>query len=126
MPRVPWTWIGMSSPLARQDDPPRLPGRAKRDAELCVEIARIHAEEFGIRGARKVWWQLLRVGFDVARCTVERPMRAIGLQGAVCSEKIRTTIPEPARPCPRDKVNRQCQASAPNRLWVSDYTCAAA
>ncbi|MGB3167764.1 MAG: IS3 family transposase [Alteraurantiacibacter sp.] len=107
---------------ARRDDPSRLVGRAKRDAELRVEIARVHAENFGVYGARKVWRQLKREGFEVARCTVERLMRAIGLQGAVRGKRIRTTIPDPAQPCPRDKVNRQFQAPAPNRLWVSDFT----
>ena len=107
---------------ARRDDPSRLPARARRDAELRVEIARVQAENFGVYGARKVWRQLLREGFEVARCTVERLMRAMGLRGAVRGKRIRTTIPDPARPCPRDKVNRQFQAPAPNRLWVSDFT----
>jgi transposase InsO family protein len=107
---------------ARQADPSRLPGRAKRDAELRVEIARVHAENFGVYGARKVWRQLKREGFEVARCTVERLMRAMGLQGAVRGKRIRTTVPDPAQPCPRDKVNRQFRAPAPNRLWVSDFT----
>ena len=106
----------------RRHDPSRLPGRAKRDAELRGEIARVHAENFGVYGARKVWRQLRREGFEVARCTVERLMRAMGLQGAVRGKKIRTTVPDPAQPCPRDKVNRQFQAPTPNRLWVSDFT----
>ena len=107
---------------ARQADPSRLSDRAGRDAELRVEIARIHAENFGVYGSRKVWRQLLREGFEVARCTVERLMRAMGLQGVVRGKRIRTTIPDPAQPCPRDKVNRQFQAASPNRLWVSDFT----
>jgi transposase InsO family protein len=107
---------------ARRDDPSRLSGRTKRDAELRVEIARVHAENFGVYGARKVWRQLRREGFEVARCTVERLMRAMGLQGVVRGKRIKTTIPDPAQPCPRDKVNRQFQAPAPNRLWVSDFT----
>ena len=107
---------------ARRDDPSRLPARAKRDAELRTEIARVHAENFGVYGVRKVWRQLKREGFAVARCTVERLMRVMGLQGAVRGKRIRTTVPDPAQPCPRDKVNRQFQAPAPNRLWVSDFT----
>jgi transposase InsO family protein len=107
---------------AQRDDPCRLPGRVKRDAELRVEIARVHAENFGVYGARKVWRQLKREGFEVARCTVERLMRTMGLQGVVRGKRIRTTVPDPAQPCPRDKVNRQFQAPAPNRLWVSDFT----
>jgi len=107
---------------ARRDDPSRLPARAKRDAELRTEIARVHAENFGVYGVRKVWRQLKREGFAVARRTVERLMRVMGLQGAVRGKRIRTTVPDPAQPCPRDKVNRQFQAPAPNRLWVSDFT----
>ena len=107
---------------ARRDDPSRLSDRAKRDAELRIEIARIHAENFGVYGARKVWRQLRREGFDVARCTVERLMRAMGLRGVVRGRRIRTTVPDPAQPCPRNKVNRQFQAPAPNRLWVGDFT----
>ena len=107
---------------ARRDDPSRLSDQARRDAELRIEIARVHAENFGVYGARKVWRQLLREGFAVARCTVERLMRAMGLSGVVRGKRIRTTVPDPAQLCPRDKVNRQFQAPAPNRLWVSDFT----
>ncbi|EAR51529.1 integrase, catalytic region [Oceanicola granulosus HTCC2516] len=107
---------------ARRVDPSRLPDCAKRDAELRIEIARVHAENLGVYRARKVWRQLLREGFAVARCTVERLMRIMGLQGAVRGKRIRTTTSDPAQPCPRDKVNRQFQAPAPNRLWVSDFT----
>jgi transposase InsO family protein len=107
---------------ARRDDPSHLPVRAKRDAVLRIEIARVHAENFGVYGARKVWRQLLREGFVVAHCTVERLMWIMGLRGAVRGKRIRTTVPDPAQPCPRDKVNRQFQAPAPNRLWVSDFT----
>jgi putative transposase len=83
---------------------------------------RVHAENFGVYGARKVWRQLRREGFEVARCTVERLMRAMDLHGAVRGRRIRTTVPDPAQPCPRDKVNRVFSAPAPNRLWVSDFT----
>ena len=107
---------------ARHVDPSRQSARAKRDAELRPQIARVHAENFGVYGVRKVWRQLRREGFDVARCTVERLMRVMGLQGAVRGKRISTTIPDPAQPCPRDKVNRVFSAPAPNRLWVSDFT----
>ena len=66
--------------------------RARRDAVLIERIRRIHAENYGVYGARKVWWQLRREGFDVARCTVERLMSSDGLQGAVRGKKLRTTI----------------------------------
>jgi transposase InsO family protein len=71
---------------------------------------------------RKVWRQLGREGIAVARCTVERLMREMGLQGAVRGKAMRTTISDKAAPCPRDKVNREFRAPAPNRLWVSDFT----
>ena len=63
-----------------------------------------------------------REGFDVARCTVERLMREMGLQGVIRGKPIRTTVSDKAAPCPLDKVNRQFHAPAPNRLWVSDFT----
>lgn len=107
---------------AKRNDPSLLSDRVRRDARLRIEIARLHAENFGVYGARKVWRQLRREGFEVARCTVERLMRAMSLRGAVRGKMVRTTVPDPAQPCPRDKVNRQFQAPAPNRLWVSDFT----
>ena len=107
---------------AARRDPSKRSARAKRDDGLRAEIAQVHAENFGVYGARKVWRQLRREGVEVARCTVERLMRAMGLHGAVRGKRIRTTIPDPAQPCPRDKVNRVFSAPAPNRLWVSDFT----
>ncbi len=71
--------------------------RARRDAVLIERIRPIHAENYGVYGARKVWWQLRREGFDVARCTVERLMSRDGLQGAVRGKKRRTTIPDNGR-----------------------------
>ena len=108
--------------LARRRDPARASARARRDGGLRLEIARVHAENFGVYGARKVWRQLRREGVAVARCTVERLMRAMGLQGAVRSKAVRTTVPDKALPCPLDRVNRQFHAPAPNMLWVSDFT----
>ncbi len=71
---------------------------------------------------RKVWRQLGREGIAVARCTVARLMRETGLQGAVRGKTVRTTVSDKSAPCPRDKVNREFRAPAPNRLWVSDFT----
>jgi len=71
---------------------------------------------------RKVWRQLLREGVMVARCTVERLMRRLGLQGVVRGKSVKTTISDKANPCPLDKVNRQFRAERPNALWVSDFT----
>jgi putative transposase len=84
-------------------------------------IKAAHNKSRGRYGARKVWHQLRRDQHDIARCTVERLMREHGLQGVTRGKK-RTTIPDPAQPCPDDKVNRKFKADAPNQLWVSDFT----
>ena len=108
--------------VAARCDPARRSARARRDAELRPAIARVHAENFGVYGARKVWRQLRREGGAVARCTVERLMRAMGLRGAVRGKTVRTTVQNPAAPCPLDRVNRRFHAPAPNMLWVADFT----
>jgi putative transposase len=107
---------------ARQADPSRLPARAKRDASLMPEIARVFEENFQVYGVRKVWRQLRREGQEVARCTIGRLMRTMGLQGVIRGKPVRTTISDKAAPCPLDHVNRQFQAPRPNALWVSDFT----
>ena len=107
---------------ARRADPKRLPARARRDAALMIEIRRVYEANFCVYGVRKVWRQLGREGIGVARCTVARLMRAMGLQGAVRGKPVRTTISDKAAPCPLDRVNRQFQAPRPNVLWVSDFT----
>jgi transposase InsO family protein len=107
---------------ARRADPSRLPVRAKRDARLMPEIARVFEENFQVYGVRKVWRQLRREGQDVARCTVGRLMQTMGLQGVIRGKPVRTTISDKAAPCPLDRVNRQFQAPRPNALWVSDFT----
>lgn len=96
--------------------------RSKRDEELKVEISRVHAENFGVYGAPKIWAQLNREGVRVARCTVERLMREMGLAGAVRGKPKRTTIADDTAERPRDLVDRQFHAEAPNRLWVADLT----
>ena len=106
----------------RQADPERLPLRLRRDRALAPEIRRVHVENFRVYGARKVWRQLGREGHVVARCTVERLMRAQGLRGVVRGRKCRTTIPDDSAARPLDRVNRQFQASRPNQLWVADFT----
>ena len=106
--------------VAQRTDPSRVSGRARRDAELRAAIRRVYEENFGVYGARKVWRQLGREGIAVARCTVERLMRGMGLRGVVRGRETRTTISNPATPCPADLVNRQFRAPAPNVLWVSD------
>ncbi len=107
---------------ARQAAPERRPVRQRRDAVLGGEIRRVWEENFRVYGARKVWRQLLREGVQVARCTVERLMRQMGLRGVVRGKQVRTTITDPARPCPLDRVNRQFRADHPDALWVSDFT----
>ena len=107
---------------AREADPERLPPRCKRDQVLISEIRRVYEENFGVYGARKVWRQLRREAFEVARCTVERLMRVLGLQGAVRGRKWRTTIADDSAVRPLDRVNRQFQATRPNELWVADFT----
>ena len=107
---------------AKRTNPERQSARAERDEALQADIQRVFAENFEVYGARKVWRQLRREGRKVARCTVERLMRSMGLQGAVRGKPVRTTISDKASPGPQDRVNRQFQAPAPNMLWVSDFT----
>lgn len=96
--------------------------RAKRDAWLTVQIRRVRAENFDVYGARKVWRQLHREGIVVARCTVARLMRAIGLQGAVRGRAFTTTTRGDGAGRPSDLVNREFVATRPNELWVADLT----
>jgi putative transposase len=107
---------------ARQADPERAPLRVRRDSELRVEIQRVWDENLKVYRARKVWRQLHREGIAVARCTVEQLMRAIGLKRAVRGKRIRTTISDTKAPRPLDLVNREFRTSAPNQLWVADFT----
>jgi len=107
---------------ARRADPGKLSPRLQCDAALNVEIRRVYEENFGVYGVRKVWRQLNREGIAVARCTVARLMRRMGLQGVVRGKTVRTTISNAAVPCPLDRVNRQFTAPRPNVLWVSDFT----
>jgi transposase InsO family protein len=107
---------------ARRADPGKLPARARRDITLRAEIRRVYEENLRVYGVRKVWRQLLREGIAIARCTVARLMRTLGLQGVVRGKRVRTTISNAAAPCPLDRVNRQFNAPRPNALWVSDFT----
>ena len=96
--------------------------RAKSDVIDREEIKRIYAKSGKRYGSRKVWHALRREGKDIARCTVERLMKAMEIQGVVRGGKVITTNPDTAQPCPDDKVNREFHAQTPNRLWVSDFT----
>jgi putative transposase len=108
--------------VAKRADPAKLSPRAKQDMALQPEIARVFAGNFEVYGVRKVWRQMVRERFNVARCTVERLMRGMGLQGVIRGKHVRTTVQDKAAPCPLDHVNRKFHAPAPNVLWVSDFT----
>jgi putative transposase len=105
---------------ARKARPPSR--RRVRDEELREQIRRVHAENFSVYGARKIWRQLNREGIDVARCTVERLMSEMGLRGRGRDRKRRTTIPADVGVRPADLVDRKFHASRPNELWVADLT----
>jgi transposase InsO family protein len=106
----------------RESNPERRSDRAKRDQELCIDIQRVWEENFQVYGARKIWRQLNREDISAARCTVERLMRCLGLQGAVRGRFCRTTVSDDAADRPADLVNRQFTAASPNQLWVADIT----
>jgi putative transposase len=108
--------------VAQRSNPELLSDRAREDQRLKPEVMRVFAENFGVYGVRKVWRQMNREGFAVARCTVARLMRDLGLQGVIRGKPVRTTVSNKAAPCPLDHVNRQFHAPAPNMLWVSDFT----
>jgi transposase InsO family protein len=119
LPIAPSTYFEQK---AREVDPTRLPRRTKRDADLRDHIRRVWEENFCVYGVRKVWRQLRREGHSVARCTVERLMRQMGLQGAVRGRKFRTTIPDEFAVLPLDRVDRDFTATRPDELWVADLT----
>jgi len=116
---APSTW---HEHARRKADPDLRSTRAKEDERLSEEIVRVHAANFGVYGARKVWLQLNREGFPIGRDRVARLMGRLGLEGVVRGKAVRTTVPDKAAACPFDLVNRQFHAVAPNRLWVSDFT----
>ncbi|WP_411172513.1 IS3 family transposase [Nitrosomonas sp. Is35] len=96
--------------------------RTIRDDELMPQIQRVWQVNLQVYGADKVWRQLKREGMLVARCTVERLMKRLGLEGVRRGKIVRTTVPDKRLPCPLDRVNRQFKADRPNQLWVSDFT----
>lgn len=119
LPIAPATY---SEHLAKRADPARRSDRAKSDEALRPEIQRVFDANWQVYGVRKVWRQLRREGFDVARCTVARLMKSMGIQGIIRGKPQKTTVPDKKLPCPMDKVNRQFRVPAPNMLWVSDFT----
>ena len=119
LPIAPSTYY---EPEARQANPTRVPARVKRDRALCEEIRRVWQEHYRVYGARKVWQQLKREGHVVARCTVERLMRQLGIQGIRRGTKRSTTVRDETLPQPTDWVRREFTATRPNPLWVADIT----
>ena len=119
LPIAPSTYYGR---VAVEWDPDRASDRAKKDVGDRKDITRIYDASSQRYGARKVWHALRREGNDIARCTVERLMKAMEIQGVVRGGKVVTTNPDTAQPCPDDKVNREFVAQTPNQLWVSDFT----
>ncbi|WP_312304562.1 MULTISPECIES: IS3 family transposase [Comamonadaceae] len=103
-------------------EPHKRCARAHRDEVLAPQIQRVWQANMQVYGADKVWRQLAREGVTVARCTVERLMRKLGLRGVMRGKVVRTTIGDAKAQCPLDRVNRQFRAERPNQLWVSDFT----
>ena len=119
LPIAPSTYYEV---VAKRTDVDRLSARARRDMAMKVEIRRVFNENFHLYGVRKVWRQLQREGHDIARCTVARLMRMMGLHGIIRGKPVKTTVSDKAAPCPLDRANRQFRAPAPNMLWLSDFT----
>ena len=119
LPIAPSTYYEV---VAKRTDVGRLSARERNDIAMKVEIRRVFNENFQVYGVRKVWRQLQREGFDIARCTVARLMRMMGLQGIIRGKPIKTTVSDRSAPCPLDRVNRHFKAPAPNMLWLSDFT----
>ena len=107
---------------ARQRNPQLRCPRAQRDDSLVPHIERVWQANMRVYGADKVWKQMNREGLSIARCTVERLMKRLGLQGVRSGKVVRTTISDMKAPYPLDRVNRQFKAERPNELWVSDFT----
>ncbi|MFF5010866.1 IS3 family transposase [Streptomyces phaeochromogenes] len=96
--------------------------RSVRDEELKERIQEVHTSNYRVYGARKIWRELNRQGHAVARCTVERLMRELGITGAVRGKKVITTLPGGQAERAPDLLDRDFVAAAPNRCWVADFT----
>ena len=107
---------------ARRRDQTLCSARAQRDDALIPKIEQVWKANLQVYGADKVWKQMNRESVAVARCTVGRLMRRLGLRGVKRGKVVRTTVSDNKAPCPLDKVNRQFEADRPNQLWVSDFT----
>ena len=115
---APSSWHEHAS---RKADPEKRPQRAKTDAALSEKIRTVFNDNYGVYGVRKIWRQLKRQGEDVARCTVARLMKTMGLRGIIRGKHTRTTISDKTAASPLDLVKRQFMAAKPNMLWVSDF-----
>ena len=113
MPIAPATFYDN---MAKRADPSRLSDLVQCDAELKPGVERVFEQNLKVYGVRKVWRQMQREGFDVARCTCAGLMKDNGIEGVIRGKRPRTTIPDKTLPCPLDRVNRQFHASAPNTL----------
>lgn len=119
LPIAPSTYYAY---VAQRRHPDQRSARSRRDEQLGPEIQRVWNENFRVYGVRKVWRQLRRERFDIARCTVQRLMRQLGLRGVIRGKGVRTTVQDRSIACPLDHVRRQFRADRPNALWVSDFT----
>ena len=118
LPIVPSTYYRVKAIAA---DPEKGSARSKRDLFLSNKIMEFWKQSGKRYGAVKIWHDMVAANIKVARCTVVRLMKAMGIQG-ITRGKVKTTKSNPALPCPEDKVNREFKALAPNRLWVADFT----
>ena len=119
LPIAPSTY---SLPAAREADPAQRPARAQRDERRCGHIQPVWDENLQGYGADQVWRPVRREGVEVARCTVERLMRRLGLKGVRRGQPVKTTVSHPGAAGPEDRVNRPFTAERPNARWVSDFT----
>jgi hypothetical protein len=110
--------------VAKRRDPAKRSARARQDAALKIEVRRVFDQNFSVYGVRKVWRQLKREGFDVARCTVSRLMRDMGLQGVIRGKPVKTTISDKAAPCPAGSRQPPVQgAKAERSLALRLHLC---
>jgi len=119
LPIAPSTYYAAK---AVERTPDRALPRSTRDAILKEVMGKLWNDNHSVYGYKKLWHALRREGHDVARCTVARLMREMGIGGVVRGKKVITTNPDAAQPCPDDKVNRQFKAERPDQLWVSGFT----
>lgn len=115
-------WVKQSDIDSDRKDGQTSDDRAKRDVVLSPEVKRVWEENNEVYGIRKIWHQLQREKFTIARCTVARLMKLLDIHGVIRGKAPKTTVQDKRLPCPEDKVNRKFRAPAPNMLWVSDFT----